>query len=101
MEDAIDLAKSIDRDVTCLMLASEKKLKSRSPFPFSSTLAQCCLAVSILKLHQYCQRNNKDKMTSLNRLQSHHKEPVPLPNTIDNTNQALKQAHKELKTARK
>ena len=51
LQEAIALAESIDRDVTRLMIASEKKLKQRSPFPFSSTLAQCCLAVSILKLH--------------------------------------------------
>ena len=101
LEEAITLAESIDRDVTRLMIASEKKLKQRSPFPFSSTLAQCCLAVSILKLHRYCQTKNKDKTSSLERLQSHRKERVTLPDTIDETNKALKQARKDLKAARK
>ena len=70
LEEAIMLAKGIDRDVTRLMIASKKKLKGRSPFPFSLTLAQCCLAVSILKLHHYSQKHNRDKTKSLERLQS-------------------------------
>ena len=101
LEEAIALAESIDRDVTRLMIASEKKLKQRSPFPFSSTLAQCCLAVSILKLHRYCQTKNKDKMSLLDCLQSHRKEPISLPDTIEETQKALKQARKNLKAARK
>ena len=101
MEDAITLAEGIDRDVTRLMIASEKKLKGRSPFPFSLTLAQCCLAVSILKLHHYSQKHNRDKTKSLERLQSRRMEPVPLPDTIDETKQALKKTRKELKEARK
>ena len=71
LEDAITLAEGIDHDVTRLMIASKKKLKGRSPFPFSSTLAQCCLAVSILKLHRYSQKHNQDKTKPLVRLQSH------------------------------
>ena len=46
----MQLVESIDRDVTRLMISSEKQLTKPSPTPFSSKLAQACIRVSILKL---------------------------------------------------
>ena len=101
LEEAIALAEGIDCDVTRLMIGSENKLKRHSPFPFSSVLAQSCLAVNILKLHRYCLEKKKNKTTCLERLQSHRKERVPLPDSLQDTQQALKKARKNTKKAQK
>ena len=45
------IAEALDRDITRSMIASEKRLKRHSTTPFSSALAQACLAVVVLKLH--------------------------------------------------
>ena len=82
LEEAINLAESIDQDVAQTMIRSNYQLKCQSPFPFSSTLAKSCLAITILKLHQTFR---KDKPISLDRLQAHGKESVLLPNTIEET----------------
>lgn len=47
---AIALAESIDRDMTRLMLSSEKKLHMHSRYSFSIRLSRACLDVRILKL---------------------------------------------------
>ena len=55
------LAEAIDRDMTRLMIAAEKKLKKPSPYPFSSKLLQACLTITILKTHLNAVKRNKDK----------------------------------------
>ena len=92
LDDAIALTESIDRDVTRLMLASENKVRRRSPYPFSSTLAQCCLSVAILKIHRCCLSTPRSKDASRESLQSLQKTPLDLPMSLDATKLALKQA---------
>ena len=100
-ESSDQLAEAIDRDMTRLMLHCEKQLHKPSPTPFSSNLAQSCLAVSILKLHLRIQRFKVDKSLSVQAYQAKRKKPVPLPNTIPETKAALKKARKEVKDIRK
>ena len=96
-----DLAEAIDRDMTRLMLHSEKQFQKRSPTPFSSTLAQACLSVSILKLLQLSQKHGTDKKVAIASLQSKCTKKVPLPESLPATKSALKLARKEVKRIRK
>ena len=87
--------------MTRLMLSCEKQLHKLSPTPFSSKLAQACLAVSILKLHLRMKRYNVDKTVSIKAFQAKCKTPVPLPDSIPETNNALQKARKLVKQIRK
>ena len=96
-----DLAEAIDRDMTRLMLHSEKQFQKRSPTPFSSNLAQACLSVSILKLLQLSQKHGTDKKAAIASLQSKCTKKVPLPESLPATKSALKLARKEVKRIQK
>ena len=101
LNQAIQLAEAIDRDVTRLMLASEHKLQRPSPTPFSSELAQACIRVSILKLRYSELKHNKSHTLSIQHLQSRLQEPLPLPATTISTKTALRDARQSVREIRR
>ena len=98
---AIALVEAIDRDVTRLMISSEKCLTKPSPVPFSSKLEQACLHVSILKLRYSQLKYHKRYDTHILRLQQHLRVPLNLPNDLATTKQMLRTARTNVKTLRK
>ena len=96
-----DLAESIDRDMTRLMIAAEKKLKRPSPYPFSSKLLQACLVVTILKTHLNAVRKNRNKGQIIATFQSKLKTPINLPPDVATIKQQLREARKTVKSIRK
>ena len=99
--NAIELLEAIDRDVTRLMLSSEKHLIKPSPAPFSSKLEQACLHVSLLKLKYSELKHNKPHSSHINRLQQHLRKPFQIPNDIATTQTKLRQARSTVRTLRK
>lgn len=95
------LCESIDRDVTRLMIASEKKLKKPSPTPFSSVLSQACIKVALLKLQYRVLEHSCDKTRAIEHLQTRLHNPITLPNTIQDLKSQLKQLRREVKQIRR
>ena len=99
--DAVDLCESIDRDVTRSMISSEKQLRQPSATPFSSTLAQACIKVSILKYNILQLHHHSNKTAIIQRLQQKLATPLPLPSTISQSRIALRQARQVVRQIRK
>lgn len=99
--DAINLLEAIDRDITRLMLASEKRIRRPSPSPFSSTLAQVCIKLSLFKAQFLHLRHGSDKSRVILRLQSKLKQPIPLPTNLHDLKEALRTTRTEVRTIRR
>ena len=98
---AIALCESIDRDLTRLMIASEKRLRRPSPMPFSSTLAQACIKVSLLKSYYLELCHGTDKSHTISKLQQRLHQPLSLPSSIDDLKVLLHTTRKEVKKIRR
>ena len=83
------------------MLASERKLQKPSPVPFLSKLAQACLKVSIRKAKYVSLKYGTNKTTTISRYSARLLHPVSLPSTLEQEQQLLSTARKEVRTIRR
>ena len=98
---SIQLVEALDRDVTRLMIASEKRLQRPSVTPFSSALAQECIRVAILKLRYKELKYNRSYATQITRLSNKLSKSFPLPTNITSCNMILRNTRTTVHTLRK
>ena len=98
---AESLAEAIDRDVTRLMIAAERRLHRPSPTPFSSNLAQACIKVSILKTKRLSLKHSTNKDNTIDRLLAKLQKPFTIPSTLTAVEEHLKTARKEVRDIRR
>ena len=100
-DSGIQLAESIDRDMTRLMIAVEKTLTKPSPTPFSSKLAQACIRVSILKLRLQEIQFRRTYSIRIERLQTSLLEPFSIPSTCHTVKTMLRTSRQHVRQLRK
>ena len=91
------LAEQLDRDLTNLSLAAEKKLPTFKTPSWTPQLKHSRISVGIYKRHLSVLRHGKDQSQPISRLQQSLPDPITLPATIQEAQIQLRQAQRRLR----
>jgi hypothetical protein len=94
-------AEKIDRDITHAMLHAELKCKSFNRLPWSHGLHAAMTTLYILKMQLTELRTARNMQTQIARRQLQLIEPVVLPDTLHDTNRALRNARRRCRQVAK